>query len=132
MGSLRQASALKRMSWKGHTIEKRVEKKVAKAAAPPTMGLGERTQKGPWVRAAKMVHQSESEIFRYMMATTWPYVSDVRKPNVRIHESGFSESSARPRSSSEEPHATSPIQPATMKSTGRFHFSGSGDGMTWS
>ena len=45
---------------------------------------------------------------------------------------GSSLESAQWRSRREEPHAIAPIQPATAKSTGRFHRSGKMDGFTWS
>ena len=41
MGSFLHASALKRMSWKGQTIEKRVEKKVAKSTDGGEEGDGD-------------------------------------------------------------------------------------------
>jgi hypothetical protein len=51
-------------SERGNDTEKRVETKVAKEAAMSTILEGAREKKGPCVRAAKMVHQSEREILR--------------------------------------------------------------------
>ena len=47
-----------------------VEARVATEAATNTTLEGARAKKKDWVRAAKIVHQSLSEILRYIMATT--------------------------------------------------------------